>query len=61
LYKDASFPAAESFLWWTENKDSKMGVRYKKDIDGWVRPKDLENGDTPDLWGSQGIRPAAIR
>jgi hypothetical protein len=58
---DVSFPSDTSSLFWkySSKKDMEMQNTYK-DVVGWKTPSQLDDGETPSLWGSKGVRPAAI-
>lgn len=60
LFQDASFPAAKSSLYWDDFQSSSVRATYKTEVSSWKRPSELKKGIVPSLFGSKGIRPAAV-
>jgi hypothetical protein len=67
-FEDADFPAGQSSLFWDSqieydqpgNTSDVIRV-YKHKVDSWARPSEIVKGGAPDLWGSQGVQPAAVQ
>ena len=67
LYRDNSFPASKSSLFWSHNLPDKAGKiqeLYEGRIESWKRPADIMNlknqegnNTLPSLWGDEGIKP----
>jgi hypothetical protein len=59
-FMDSSFPTDMTSLFWKyEGKKSMDAENTYKTINAWKTPAELD-GAKPSLWGSKGIRPAAI-
>ena len=55
-FKDSSFPASSSSLFWKNHisKDQDdITKTFDNDVSSWIRPKDLFKTTLPSLWGSK--------
>lgn len=62
-FTDWTFPATQSSLWWDGHLwDNEMKNRYVN-VKSWERPSKIEAEDDKkvSMWGSTGIRPAAVQ
>jgi len=58
-FDDMSFPADKTSLMWSfAGKTQRKMERHYNNINHWMRPSEIES--SPNLWGTKGIRPAAI-
>ena len=58
MYKDPSFPASATSLYWKDFQPEEISSFSK--VDAWKRPTELEGSTPPSLWGSKGINPGGI-
>lgn len=58
-FRDQSFGGKAALYWDFSSKSDKEMENTYKAVVGWSTPRQLD-GSTPSLWGSKGVRPAAI-
>ena len=70
LFRDNSFPASKSTLFWSHNlpdQPGKIQEIYDGRIESWKRPADLMNlkqnvgnNTLPSFWGTDGVKPTEV-
>jgi len=58
MYKDPSFPASTTSLYWKDYQPE--GISRFSVVDAWKRPSELEGSTPPSLWGANGINPGGV-
>jgi hypothetical protein len=60
LFEDATFPASNLALFWSDFiTDEDVKQYYEKEVTAWKRPSEID-AVTPSLWGSEGIKPRGL-
>ena len=58
-FTDSTFSGTHA-LYWSEQIDHKMFGTYQH-VNAWTRPKDINDGSAPSLWGTNGVLPNGVR